>query len=256
MKRRNVLISIIVRIKVNEKLQRSLIKRYWRKSRRVLAQTTAAVVEMSRKMQPEALRMMVGGIKDSEHIRTHILDLWGDVGGRFARDMDKSLSRKAQEDYDWDAIMRNYINERAMIKADKILSTQQEEINRIIDTVVNEGERLGWSTDRISEELTGQLKRDMTRMQGYQAERIARTEVIGASNKGSFESAMRSGLQMRKAWLTSGLPGVRDSHLYYESLGNVPMDYEYSVGLKQPGDPAAEPAEIINCRCTIIYEVD
>jgi len=122
--------------------------------------------------------------------------------------------------------------------------------------VVGQGDTEGWSIDRISEEITRQLERDMTKIQGYHAERIARTEVIGASNKGSFDSALRSGLGIRKQWLTSGLKGIRDSHLIYESLGLKSIDYSYAAGLKHPGDPAGAPSEIINCRCTIIYDVD
>ena len=61
---------------------------------------------------------------------------------------------------------------------------------------------------------------------------------------------------MKKGWLTSGLKGVRDSHLLYESQGFVSMDYEYAPGLKHPGDPNGAANEIINCRCTIIYNVD
>jgi hypothetical protein len=61
---------------------------------------------------------------------------------------------------------------------------------------------------------------------------------------------------MKKAWLTSGLPGIRQSHLDYEALGDVEMEYDFAPGLQYPGDPEGEPEEIINCRCTVIYNVD
>ena len=97
----------------------------------------------------------------------------------------------------------------------------------------------------------------MVTIQAYHAERIARTEVIGASNRGSFEAAFRSGLSMQKGWLTSGLKGIRGSHLLYGGMDFQNMDYEYNAGLKYPGDPEAEdPGEVINCRCTIVYNVD
>jgi hypothetical protein len=96
----------------------------------------------------------------------------------------------------------------------------------------------------------------MTLINRYQAERIARTEVIGASNKGSFDAAERTGLVKTKEWATSGLPGIRQSHLDYEALGEMEMDYEYNTGLMYPGDPNGDPEEIINCRCTHIFNVD
>ena len=235
-----------MKIRVNDKLQRSLTKTYWRKARKALAQTTAGIIEMSREMQPEALRMMVNGTKSNEYIRTYIIELWGNVGNQFAKDIqDRIFNRK--DEILWEEMFRNYMFERSLLKANSILNTQQMEINRIIDIVLNEGERLGWGIEQISEEVTRQLKRDFTVIQNYHAERIARTEVIGASNRGSYESALFSGVNMRKAWLTSGLKGIRDSHLYYESLGYMPMDYSYNTGLKFPGDPTGAPEEIINC---------
>lgn len=245
----------IVRIKVNERKQRSLTKAYWRKARQVLAKTTAPVIQMSREMQPESLRMMVNGMKSNEHIRTYIIELWGNVGSVFARDVQDQIGNRKDEIL-WEDMFRNYMFERSLKKANAILTTQQQEINRIIDIVTNEGERLGWSIERIQEELQRQLAGDLVTIQGYHAERIARTEVIGASNQGSFLSAEKSGSQIRKGWQTSGLQGVRASHQSYEALGFVPMDYMYNVGLKHPGDPTGSPEEVINCRCTIIYDVD
>ena len=200
--------------------------------------------------------MMVGGLNNNEYIRTLIISLWGDVGSRFAREFNEMIDNIGKDDIMWEEMMRNYMFERSAMKAGKILSTQQAEINRIIDVVNAKGLREGWSIDKISLEITKHLKNDLVKIQAYHAERIARTEVIGASNKGSFDAARMSGLEMQKAWSTSGLSGVRDSHMYYESLGFVSMDYEYAPGLKFPGDATGSPDEIINCRCAPLWSVD
>ena len=79
-----------------------------------------------------------------------------------------------------------------------------------------------------------------------------------AMNKGSFDAVYETGLQneIKKGWLTSGLPKVRESHQRYEGEGMREMNYEYNTGLKFPGDPECiDPSDTINCRCTIIYEV-
>ena len=243
-------------IEQNKELQRSLIKAYWKRARRVLKQTTQPIIAMSKEMQPETLKMMVGGLNNNEFIRTYIIELWGNVGSRFATDLNSQLDGLSKEDIMWEEMFRNYMFERSLLKANSILSTQQAEINRIIDVVVSEGGREGWSIERISEEITRQLERDLTAIQSYHAERIARTEVIGASNKGSFDAAERSGLGMKKQWITSGLKGIRDSHLFYQSQGLVSTDYEYNVGLKYPGDPNGGADEVINCRCSIVYSAE
>jgi hypothetical protein len=84
-------------------------------------------------------------------------------------------------------------------------------------------------------------------VQKWEAERIARTEVIGAANKGSFDGVQASGLDVKKQWLTSGLPGVRGSHQINEGIGLVPMNYVYEGNVRYPGDPRGEAGEIINC---------
>ena len=113
----------------------------------------------------------------------------------------------------------------------------------------------GAGIPEIEKMLRGEMEKQMTIINRYQAERIARTEVIGASNKGAFDSASSMGYEMTKEWLTSGLKGIRPSHLFYESLGAVKMDYEYAPGLKHPGDPNGSPDEIINCRCDFAYNI-
>ena len=192
-------------IEQNKVLQRSLIKAYWRKARRALAETTKPIVEMSREMQPEALQMMVTGLKNNEYIRTLIIGLWGDVGSRFATDFNTQIDNLGKDDYNWEEMFRTFAADAAAIKANSILGTQIEEARRIINLIENEGIREGWGIDKISAEITKYLKKDLPILQSWQAERIARTEVIGASNKGSFDAAVQSGLEMKKQWLTSGL---------------------------------------------------
>lgn len=143
-----------------------------------------------------------------------------------------------------------------MKKAKKILTTSAEILNLVIDSVVAEGLSEGQSIGVISGALKDSFLGKMRTIQNYEAERIARTEVIGASNKGSYDGALSTGLNMQKGWSTSGLQGIRPTHLLYESFGWVSMEKEYAAGLRHPGDPLGEAGEIINCRCTIIYNVD
>lgn len=93
----------------------------------------------------------------------------------------------------------------------------------------------------------------------YRAERIARTEVVAASNLGSMAAAQATGLTLRKKWLATPDPRIRDSH---RAVNGQTRDIKeaFSVGgsrLMFPGDSSlgAAAAQVINCRCTQTYEV-
>ncbi|AKU43342.1 portal protein [Bacillus phage Silence] len=83
---------------------------------------------------------------------------------------------------------------------------------------------------------------------------IARTEVIGASNAGNRYAAKQTGLQLEKQWLSTPDDRTRDSHVSIDGE-TQPMDEKYSNGLMFPGDPEGAAEEVIQCRCTEIYNV-
>jgi SPP1 gp7 family putative phage head morphogenesis protein len=89
------------------------------------------------------------------------------------------------------------------------------------------------------------------------ARTIARTEVISASNAGSLAGAAQYGA-VQKVWLATADSRTRETHLDADGQ-SVGMDELFSVGddsLRFPGDPNGSPDEIINCRCTLIYQTD
>lgn len=88
-------------------------------------------------------------------------------------------------------------------------------------------------------------------MQGYEAERIARTETISGSNKGGVE-AFRDSSAVGHEWLAANDRRTRPSHS--EASGQVvSMEGRFVVGgsrAKYPGDPMLPTRERVNCRCT------
>lgn len=92
------------------------------------------------------------------------------------------------------------------------------------------------------------------------ARRIARTEVISAANGAQHEVAgavAGSGEVMTKTWLATFDRRTRPSHA--DAAGQtVAFDQPFVVGgaeLEYPGDPSGPAEEVVNCRCTITYEV-
>ncbi len=94
----------------------------------------------------------------------------------------------------------------------------------------------------------------------YRAERIARTEVISASNVGSKYGMdeIMEGEPYLKIWISSMDDRTRDSH---EAMNNVevpstePFHLPSGVMLEEPGDPSGPAEEVINCRCSIAYDL-
>lgn len=84
---------------------------------------------------------------------------------------------------------------------------------------------------------------------------IARTETVGALNRGNYDSAQASGVFASKEWLTQGDDRVRESHADIDGE-RVEIDGPFSNGLASPGDNDAPADEVIQCRCTLLFHTD
>ncbi len=95
---------------------------------------------------------------------------------------------------------------------------------------------------------------------------VARTEVIGAANAGSYFQVLESGLSGTKSWLAADDDRTRLSHNHAENQ-TVRLTDSFSVEIWHgdtmtghdmmlyPGDPTATPGNAINCRCVASYEL-
>ena len=91
------------------------------------------------------------------------------------------------------------------------------------------------------------------------AERIARTEIISASNAGRLAGMKAAGAEF-KEWLATRDDKTRESHriLDNERVGINEKFLSPVTGetLDAPGDPSASAGEIVNCRCTLVYAAE
>jgi len=255
-----------MQLQIDETIRRSFIYKFWRAGIHTLTTVQLPVIERVMDIEPESLRQRVPYLLNSTPMSDYIGDLWTNTGGLFAAQTERKIrtmksgkpEMELKDEYDeiWNEYFRIYSNERSRKILGGLMNTQTTAINDCIEEVIAKANEEGLSIYNTQKLIRSELEKKMTIINHYHAEQIARTEVIGASNKGSFDAAYKTELVRSKAWRTSGLPGVRDSHLFYESLGDVSMDYEYAPGLKHPGDPNGSADEIINCRCTHILSVD
>lgn len=124
---------------------------------------------------------------------------------------------------------------------------------KLIHSQITQGILQGEAIDKIADRI-----QHVTDANRASAIRNARTMCTTAENRGrldSYEEAVQNGVVMEKEWLaTVGDGRTRDWHLDLNGA-RVAVDepFENSQGeIMYPGDPGAKPANIWNCRCSLV----
>lgn len=84
---------------------------------------------------------------------------------------------------------------------------------------------------------------------------ISRTETHTAANEGAVTAAGELGIELTKEWVSAGDDRVRDDHADVNGQ-TVAMGEDFDVGgeaMRYPGDPDGSAANVINCRCAVIF---
>lgn len=125
--------------------------------------------------------------------------------------------------------------------------------NQKINSVMIQGILQGDSIDGIADRL-----QTVSNMNRSTAIRNARTLTTSAENGGRYyrdmelrnsDAIKEYGIEYEKEWISTLDDRTRDSHRIVDGE-IVDDDKEFGNGLLYPGDPAGEPEEIYNCRCT------
>lgn len=185
-----------------------------------------------------------------EDMERSVKTIYSNVGVSFAKRVRSEVSPKKDEiDLFFNNAMEAFVAGNVIDRILGITDHSRELLTRIINQALEEG---------LSIPNTVKLIRDTWKeFSRFRAERIARTEIISASNYGSIIGAESTGLNLKKIWLSTRDNRVRDSHALADAQKREMKD-NFLVGASQlrfPGDPAGAPEEVINCRCTVIYEV-
>lgn len=120
-----------------------------------------------------------------------------------------------------------------------------------VNSALLQGILQGDSIDKIASRL-----RRVTSMNMASSVRNARTMTTRAENAGrvrAYERAQDLGIEVMKKWVATLDHRTRDSHVDLDGEV-VKMNETFSNGLDYPGG-AGEPAEVYNCRCTMVAEV-
>jgi hypothetical protein len=118
----------------------------------------------------------------------------------------------------------------------------------------------GFKAGEGIEPMTRRL-RGVSEMSQRRARTVARTEVISASNTGAMTGAMSLPAEIRpatKTWLATRDSRTRPDHVA-ANRQTVPFAGKFMVGgwqMSYPGEWGAPAAEVINCRCTVLFDAE
>lgn len=181
------------------------------------------------------------------------------TGLAFAKNVQKSyIKRLEKKDINddfleevWYNQIKEFVRTRVANNITAVIKTTYVDIQRITKEAVKLGIDNGWGMDKIA--------RSISKTQGeidlWKALRIARTEVIAASNEGVKVGADQIPGNKEKVWISTFDQRSRPEHMEMDGV-RVAFNEDFSVdgeALEYPGDPKGSPGNIINCRCG--YEI-
>ena len=185
------------------------------------------------------------------------------VGADFARDQYNRLKGNdpdllTKEEDVWYDFMRNYVKNRLWKRIESVNRTSVEIAGRIINDVLGQTVSEGLGAYETATRIRKGLVEEGIKYNQWRALRIARTEIMTASNAGSMEGAKATGEALEKFWIATYDSRTRDTHMVIEAQNPKMMNETFQVGayqMQHPGDPAGGAEEVINCRCAISYGV-
>ena len=185
------------------------------------------------------------------------------VGGDFARDQYNRLKGNdpdllTKEEDVWYNYLRHYVKNRLWKRIESVNQTSVETAGRIINDVLSQTVSEGLGAYETATRIRKGLIEEGIKYNQWRALRIARTEIMTASNIGSMEGAKATGEALEKFWIPTYDSRSRDTHMAVEAQNPKMMNETFQVGayqMQHPGDPAGGAEEVINCRCSIAYNV-
>lgn len=165
---------------------------------------------------------------------------------------------KSVKGYSFDLVDENTVkrlaNEDKIILPKKKLDPKKDIPwnTKQINSQVMQGILQGESIPDISKRLQNVTNQNLS-----SSIRNARTMTTSAENSGrldSYKQASEDGVIMKKVWMAAHDDRTRESHADLDGE-EVDVDEPFSNGLMYPGDPNGDPAEVYNCRCTMVTRI-
>lgn len=153
--------------------------------------------------------------------------------------------------YNKDAVVNLIKNQPNLLPRPSVYVPLDKRWNRQhIVSALTQGILQGEDIRKISSRL-----QSVTDMDRRAAIRNARTMTTSAENAGklhSYERAKDMGIDGKNMWVSTHDSRTRDSHIAIDGE-TVEIGQRFSNGCEYPGDPAGDPEEVYNCRCSIVF---
>lgn len=126
--------------------------------------------------------------------------------------------------------------------------------NKLMNSAITQGIVQGETIQQIAKRIV-----NTTGERSYSsAVRNARTAYTGAQNAGRMEGlhqAQSLGIKVKKQWMATLDNRTRDAHADLDGqIRDIDEPFDSELGpIDYPGDPTADPGNIWNCRCTLVY---
>lgn len=188
--------------------------------------------------------------------RGKAIDVFAENANYTAFEIEKDLGAQINFGlYDAHTVSRLIRDEPELLPRKVVNGKKLEAWNqKVIANSISQGIIQGESIDEISKRIA----RDTCISAGRSSTLYARTAVTGAQNAGRMErlhEAKDMGINVKKRWMATLDNRTRDAHAELDGQTvDVDEPFQSDLGpIMYPGDPTANPANVYNCRCTLVY---
>ena len=237
------------------KLMLKISEKYTKKYTRIIRNRRQATIDKTvKEFERTGNEKVVDAIKEP-YLKPLIKQLYLSVAAEIGTLQLSSFGQKASiEKQSWYKKVIAYIDAEVGEKVTTISETFKDDFLRTIkfETTAAQAESLGINV------IAKNVNAKMTELLGWQALRIAQTEVLSAASVAQNESVKSVGVPYQKTWVAAMI-NTRHSHkAMHGTIAKNDGLFVLPDGSKMeyPRDArfGAPAGEIINCQCFVIYE--
>lgn len=254
--------QMVRQMKSDEEIWRSRVSGYFMRTKKPIL----AAIE---KYEPIEVIYKLNELIPLEPLYELYLTLYGQLGYKYYKAIGNSLNKSTSYDFTtketidpndpWWQSIEAYINSEVATRITGVVGVTRQVTEKAIRQAVSEAIEQGLSIEKTKKLIEKSVNAKWIAMRRNRSRVIARTEVLTASNHASYQGAINTGLNVRKAWLHYLDKRTRPDHAEMDSTNYIGLNEYFNVGgyqMLHPGATGAPAKEVVNCRCVCIWSTD